>query len=100
MLQETAIPDRMQGMHMAGALQEKGYMPFFDSRLLETASTLQGRGGLLRAFMCQYLAEHEVLSFTEIVRAGTGALVISTDKGGLTLINVKGPEAGSSPCTW
>ena len=44
------------------------------------------RGGLLTAVSSKYVAEHEVLSFTEIVPGG-----------GLTLINVHGPQASCSP---
>ena len=43
------------------------------------------------------MAEHEVLSFTEIVPGKAAALEIRTDRGGLTLINVHGPQAGCSP---
>ena len=42
--------------------------------------------------------EHEVPSFTEIVPEKDAALGISTDGGGLTLINAHGPQAGCSPC--
>ena len=43
------------------------------------------------------MAEHEVLSFTEIVPGKAAALEIRTDGGGLTLIVVHGPPAGCSP---
>ena len=42
------------------------------------------------------MAEHEVLSFTEIVPGKAAALIIRTEKGGLTLINIHGPQAGCS----
>ena len=98
MLQETGIPTRAQEMHVAAALRDKGYTPFFSSRLAEmgATSTLRG-GGLLTAVSSKYMAEHEVLSFTEIVPGKTAALKIRTDGGGLTLINVHGPQAGCSP---
>ena len=54
-------------------------------------------GGLLTAVSSKYVAEHEVLSFTEIVPGKAAALEIRTDGGGLTLINVHGPQAGCSP---
>ena len=38
-----------------------------------------------------------MLSFTEIVPGKAAALEIRTDGGGLTLINVHGPQAGCSP---
>ena len=83
---------------MAAALREKGYTPFLSSRLAETGatSTLRG-GGLLTADSSKYEAEHEVLSFTEIVPGKAAALEIRTDGGGLTLINVNRPQAGCSP---
>ena len=98
MLQETGIATRAQGMHVAAALRDKGYTPFFSSRLAETAATSNSRrGGLLTAVSSKYVAEHEVLSFTEIVPGKAAALEIRTDRGGLTLINVHGPQAGCSP---
>ena len=98
MLQETGIATQAQEMHVAAALRDKGYTPFFSSQLAETgaASTSRG-GGLLTAFSSEYVAEHEVLSFTEIVPGKAAALEIRMDRGGLTLINVHGPQAGCSP---
>ena len=55
------------------------------------------QGGLLTAISSNYVADHEVLSFTELVPAKAAALEIRTDKGGLTLINVYGRHAGCSP---
>ena len=83
---------------MAAALRDKGYTAFFSSWLAETgvASTSRG-GGLLTAVSSKYVAEHEVLSFTEIVPGKAAALEIRTDGGGLTLINVHGPQAGCFP---
>ena len=43
------------------------------------------------------MAEHEVLSFTELVPGKAAALETRTDKGGLPLINVHVPQAGCSP---
>ena len=43
------------------------------------------------------MAEREVNSFTEIVPGKAAALEIRTDRGGLNLINVHGPQAGCSP---
>ena len=98
MLQETGIATRAQEMHVAAALRDKGYTPFFSSRLAETGATSTSRGGgLLTAVSSKYVAEHEVLSFTEIVPGKAAALEICTDGGGLTLINVHGPQAGCSP---
>ena len=98
MLQETEIAIRAQEMHVAAALRDKGYTPFFSSRLAETGATSTSRGGgLLTAVGSKYVAEHEVLSFTEIVPRKAAALGIRTDAGGLTLINVHGPQAGCSP---
>ena len=98
MLQETGIATRAQEMHVAAALRDKGYTPFFSSRLAETAATSTSRGGgLLTAVSSKYVAEHEVLSFTEIVPRKAAALEIRTDRGGLTLINVHGPQAGCPP---
>ena len=98
MLQETGIATRAQEMHVAAALRDKGYTAFFSSRLAETGATSTSRGGgLLTAVSSKYVAEHEVLSFTEIVPGKAAALEIRTDGGGLTLINVHGPQAGCSP---
>ena len=98
MLQETGIATRAQEMHVAAALRDKGYTPFFSSRLAETRATSTSRGGgLLTAVSSKYVAEHEVLGFTEIVPGKAAALEIRTDGGGLTLINVHGSQAGCSP---
>ena len=98
MLQETGIATRAQEMHVAAALRDKGYTPFFSSRLAETGATSTSRGGgLLTAVSSKYVAEHEVLSFTEIVPGKAAPLEIRTDGGGLALINVHGPQAGCSP---
>ena len=43
------------------------------------------------------MAEHELLSFTEVVPGRAAALEIRTDGGGLTLINVHALQAGCSP---
>ena len=98
MLQETGIATRAQEMHVAAALLDKGYTPFFISRLAETGASSTSRGGgLLTAVSSKYVAEHEVLSFTEIVPGKAAALEIRTDRGGFTLIHVHGPQAGCSP---
>ena len=98
MLQETGITTRAQEMHVAAALRDKGYTRFFSGRLAETGSTSTARGGgLLIAVSSRYVAEHEVLSFTKLVPGKAGALEIRTDKGGRTLINLHGPQAGCSP---
>ena len=89
---------RAQEMHVAAALRDKGYTPFLSSRLAETGATSTSRGGgLLTAVSSKYVAEHEVLSFTEILPRKAAAMEIRTDGGGLTLINVHGPQAGCSP---
>ena len=98
MLQETGIATRAQEMHVAAALRDKEYTPFFSSRLAETGATsTSGGGSLLTAVSSKYVAKHEVLSFTEIVHGKAAALEIRTDRGGLTLINVHGLQAGCSP---
>ena len=98
MLQETGIATRAQEMLVAAALRDKRYTPFFSSRLAETGATSTSRGGgLLTAVSSKYVAEHEVLSFTEMVPEKAAALEIRTDGGVLTLINVHGPQAGCSP---
>ena len=98
MLQETGIATRAQEMHVAAALRDKGYTAFFSSQLAETGATSTSRGGgLLTAVSSKYVAEHEVLSTTEIVPGKAAALEIRKDGGGLTLINVHGPQAGCSP---
>ena len=98
MLQETGIATRAQKMHVAAALRDKGYSPFFSSRLAETGATSTSRGvGLLTAVSSKYVAEHDVLSFTEVVPGKAAALEICTDGVGLFLINVHGPQAGCSP---
>ena len=98
MLQETGIATRAQEMHVAATLRDKGYTPFFSSWLAETGATSTSRGGgLLTAVSSKYVAEFEVLSFTEIVPGKAAALEICADGGGLTLINVHGPQAGCSP---
>ena len=67
MLQETGIASRAQEMHVAAVLRDKGYTAFFSSRLAETGAPSTSRGGgLLTAVSSKYVAEHEVLSFTEI----------------------------------
>ena len=98
MLKKTRIATRAPEMHVAAALWDKGYTPFFSSQLAETGvtSTLR-RGGLLTAVSSKYVAEHEVLSFTEIFPGKAKALEIGTDGGGLTLINVHGSQARCSP---
>ena len=98
MLQETGIARWAQEMHVAAALGDKGYTPFFSSRLADTGATSTSRGGgLLIAVSSKYVAEHEVLSFTEIVPGKAAAVEIRKDRGGLTLINVHGPQACCSP---
>ena len=98
MLHETGIATWAQEMHVAAALRDKGYTPFFSSRLAETGATSTSRGGgLLTAVSSKYVAEHVVLSFTEIVPEKAAALKIRTDGGELTLINVQAPQAGCSP---
>ena len=95
---ETGIVTLAQDMPVAAALQEKGYTPFFSSRLAETGATSTSRGGgLLTAVSSKYVAEHEVFSFTKTVPGKAAALEIRTDGGGLTLINVHRPQAGCSP---
>ena len=80
MLQETGIATRAQEMHVAAALRDKGYTAFFSSRLAETGATSTSRGGgLLTTVSSKYVAEHEVLSFTEIVPGKAAALEIRTD---------------------
>ena len=59
-------------------------------------STSRG-GGLLTAVSSKYLAEHQVLSFTELVPGKAAALERLADKGGLTLITAHGPQAGCCP---
>ena len=82
MLQETGIATRAQEMHVAAALRDKGYTAYFSSRLAETGATSTSRGGgLLTAVSSKYVAEHEVLSFTEIVPGKAAALEIRTDGG-------------------
>ena len=61
------------------------------------ASSTSNGGVHLTAVSSKYVAEHEVLSFMEIVPGKAAALEIGTDSGGLTLINVHGPQAGCSP---
>ena len=75
MLQETGIATRAQEMHVAAALRDKGYTAFFSRRLAETGATSTSRGGgLLTAVSSKYVAEHEVLSFTESVPGKAAAL--------------------------
>ena len=73
---------------MATALRDKGNIPFFSS---------SRGGGLLTTVSSKSVAEHEVLSFTEIISGKVAALEIRTDRGGLTLISVHGLRAGYSP---
>ena len=57
MLQETGIATRAQEMHVAAALRDKGYIPFFSSQLAETGATSISRGeGLLTAVSSNYVA--------------------------------------------
>ena len=98
MLEETGIAMLPQEMHVAAALWDKGYTPFFSNPLAETGATSTSRGvGLLTAVSSKYVAEHKVLSITKLVSGKAAAQKIRTDKGGLTLINVHGPQAGCSP---
>ena len=98
MFQETGIAVRAQEMHLAAALRDKGDTPFFSSRLAETGAASASSGGcLLTAVSSKYVAEHVVLSVTEIVPGKAAALEMRTDGGGLTLINLHGPQAGGSP---
>ena len=84
-------------MHVAAALRDKGYTPFFSSWLAKTGANSTSRGGrLLTAVSSKYVAKHEVLSFKEIISGKAAALEIRTDGGDLTLINVHGPRAGCS----
>ena len=67
---------------VAAALWDKGYNPFFSSRLAETGATSTSRrGGLLTAVSSKYVAEHEVLSFTDIIPGRAPAVEICTDRG-------------------
>ena len=96
-LQETGIATRAQKMHVPAALRDKGDTPFFSSWLAETGATSTSRGGgLLTTVSSKYVAEHKVLSFTEIVPEKAAALQIRTDRAGLTLINVHGQQASCS----
>ena len=57
MLEETGIATRAQDMHVAAPLRDKGYTPFFSSRLAETEATSTSRGGgLLTAVSSKYVA--------------------------------------------
>ena len=97
MLQETGIATRAPEMHVAAAVRDKGYTPSFSSRLAETGSTSASRGGgLLTAVSSKYVADHQVLSFTQFVPGKAAALEIHTDKGDLTLY-VHRQQAGCSP---
>ena len=98
MLQETGIATRARELHVATVLRDKGYTPFFSSRLAKTEATSTSRGGgLLTAVSSKYMAEHEVLSFTEILPWRAAALEIRTEGGGSTLINVHGSQAACFP---
>ena len=98
MLQETESATRAQEMQVAAALWDKWYTPFFSSWLAEMGATSASRGGgRPTAVSSKYVAEHDVVNFTEIVPGKAAALEIRTDRGGLTLINVHGPQAGCSP---
>ena len=45
MLHETGIANRAQEMHVAAALRDKGYTPFFSSQLAKTGASPASRGG-------------------------------------------------------
>ena len=81
---------------MATALRDKGYIPFFSSRLVETGSNSMG-SGLLTTVGCKYVMEHEILSFTKSTRERPRPRKSARKRGGLTLSNDHGPEANSSP---
>ena len=51
---------------MVAALRDRGYIPFFSSRLVEAGSISRG-GGLLTVVSSKYVAEHELLSVTDTV---------------------------------
>ena len=98
MFQETGIANRAQEMHVAAVPRNKGYTPFFSSRLAETGATsTSGGGGLFTALSSKYVAEYKVLSFTEIVSEKAAVLEIRRDGGGFTIINVHGLQTGCSP---
>ena len=102
MLQETGIATRAQEMHLAAALRDKGYIPFFSSRLAETGATSTSRGGgLLTAVSSKYVAEHEVLSFTEIVPRKAAALEIRTEiRTEIRLLPYDAEAAPVQHCLW
>ena len=68
----------------------------FSSTLVGTGSNSRGGAGLHAAVSRKYVSEQEVLSFIQSVPGKAAALEICTEKAGLTLIIVQGPQAGSS----
>ena len=96
LLQKIGLAIRALEMDVAAELRDRGYIPFLSRRLAETGSTSRG-GGLLTAVSSRYGAEQQVHGFTQVVPRKAAALEVRTDKGGLTLINVHGPQAGCSP---
>ena len=85
------------GLHRQGAFNQENANPGGGRcHNAPRGSTSRGRG-LLTAVSCKYVAEHKLLSFIAIVPRKAVAVEIRTDKAGVTLINVHGLQAGSSP---
>ena len=97
MLQETGIATRAQEMHVAAALRDKGYTAYFSSRLAETGATSTSRGGaLLTAVSSKYVRSTRCSASRKLAPESRGP-GDPHGRGGLTLINVHGPQAGCSP---
>ena len=98
MLQKTGIATLAQEIHVAAALRDKGYTPFFQQLTGGDGvhPHLDRRGPPHR----RQQQRHGQARGAQFDGAGPRkgrALEIRTDTGGLTLINVNGPQAGCSP---
>ena len=94
MLQETGIATRAQEMHVAAALRDKGTPPSSAAgwQRREPLPPREGEASSPRSAASTWQSTRFSVS-----RQSSAALEIRTDGGGLTLINVHGPQAGCSP---
>ena len=69
MLQETGIATRAHETHVAAALRDRGYTPFFISRLVETVKPVRTPVAILGSLgVCIYgpTSRHGLISYSPI----------------------------------
>ena len=93
----NGIATRAQEMHVAAALRDKGYTAYFSSRLAETGPPPPREGGPPHRGQQQIRGGARGAQLHGNCPRKAAALEIRTDGGGLTLINVHGPQAGLLP---